>query len=358
MKSPFDRRRAAHHRARALAMLVAGVVCASAASAAAEPVRVDTALPAYQPQAGDVTPPKTANYVLRDGSVRIAGAEHAQYILERIDALFAKAHPGVRFTLDLKGTGTAIPNLSYGTTPFAPMGRAVTPIELVPYAKLVGEDPLEIRVAHTAYASKHLATSLAVYVNVANPIEKLTVDQVARMYTTGNPGGDITAWGQVGERGDWKAARVRPVGGFAQGGFGTYESAQFHHRPFSPNMEGYADTAQILKRVGQDPFAVGIAATGRTDPGVKSVALADTSDGPYSGADTADVTNDKYPFGRYLYFYVRREPGKPLDPFVKEYVRLILSREGQQIIASQPDGYLPLTARDAARELAKLEELK
>lgn len=358
MKSSLNRRRASHRLARAVGVLVAGIMCASAASGAPEPVLVDPAMPAYQPHAGDVTPPKGAGYVLRDGSIRIAGAEHAEFILERLDALFAKTHPGFSFTLDLKGTGTAIPNLTYGTTPFAPMGRAVTPIELVPYAKVVGEDPVEIGVAHTAYASKHLATSLAVYVNVANPIEKLSLDQVARMYTTGNPGGDITAWGQVGELNDWKAARVRPVGGFAHAGFGTYESARFHNRPFSPNMEAYADTAQILKRVGQDPFAVGIAATGRNDPGVKSVALADKRDGTYSNANTADVIGDKYPFGRYLYFYVRREPGKPIDPFVKEYVRLILSKEGQQIIASQPDGYLPLTARDAARELAKLEEVK
>lgn len=337
--------------------LVAGVVCASAASAS-QTVALDAGLPAYSPAQGSVAPPAGASYVLRDGSIRISGADHASFILERLDALFARTHPGFSFSLQLKGTGTGIPMLTHGATPFAVLGRGVTPLELVPYEKLVGEKPLEIRVAHTAYASKHLATSLAVYVNAANPIDKLSVDEVERIFTTGSPAGDITSWGQLGEPAEWKTARIVPVSAYAYAGFGNYETAKFHGRPFAAHMEQYPDTAQILKRVGQEPFAIGIAATGRTDPGVKSVALADKPGGAYSNADGIDVVNNTYPFGRYLYFYVRREPGKPIDPFVKEYVRLVLSRDGQQIIASQPDGYLPLTARDAEAELAKLEGVK
>jgi phosphate transport system substrate-binding protein len=344
--------------AHVLAVLAAAIVSASAASGAAESPPVDPNLPAYQPKTSGVTPPQGTSYVLRDGSIRIEGAEHADFILERLDALFAKTHPGFSFTLNLKGTGTAIPALTHDVTPFAPMGRAVTPIELVPYAKIVGENPLEIKVAHTAFASRRLATSLAVYVNAANPIERLSLDEVARMYTAGNPGGDITSWGQVGEAGEWKTARVRPISGFAHAGFGNYETAKFHNRPFSGHLEAYADTAQILEHVAQDRFAVGIAASGRTDPGIKCVALAEKPGGDYSNGSRDDVTNNRYTLGRYLYFYVRREPGKPLDPFVKEYFRMMLSRDGQQIIASQADGYLPLTAHDAAEELAKLEEVK
>ncbi len=345
------------HLSRVLTVLVAGAVCASGAAVAADTVAVDSNLLAYQPAAA-VAPPKGASYVLRDGSIRISGAEHAQYILERLDALFTKTHPGVAFAPELKGTGTGIPMLTHGVTPFAVLGRAVTPIELVPYEKIVGEKPLEIKVAHTAYASKQLATSLAVYVNAANPIDKLSLEEVTRIFTTGDPSGDLTSWGQLGESGEWKSAPIIPVSAFAYGGFGNYEAVKFHHRPFAPNVEQYPDTAAILKRVAQDPFTIGIAATGRTDSGVKSIALAAKSGGTYSNASNSDVVDGTYPFGRYLYFYVRQEKGKPIDPFVKEYLRLVLSRDGQQIIASQPGGYLPLTAHEAAAELAKLEETK
>ena len=61
-----------------------------------------------------------------------------------------------------------------------------------------------------------------------------------------------------------------------------------------------------------------------------------------------------YAYDRFLYIYIRRTPGAPLDPFVREYLRLVLSREGQQAVAATPQAYLPLNPREAAAELAKL----
>src|SRR5260370_23988236 len=99
--------------AHVLAVLAAGVVSAAAASGASEGPPVDPNLPAYQPKTAGVAPPRGAAYVLHDGSIRIEGAEHADFILDRLDALFAKTHPGVSFTLNLKGTGTGIPALTH-----------------------------------------------------------------------------------------------------------------------------------------------------------------------------------------------------------------------------------------------------
>ena len=334
--------------------LLASVAWSSSALAAPA---VDPDLPAYRPADKGVAAPAHARYLDAAGAVRIAGADNASVIVEGFDALFAKTHPGAKFSLQLKGTGTGIPNLTHGVAAFVVMGRGVTPNELVPYQKIVGMKPLEIRIAHTAYASQSLATSLAVYVNKANPISRLTLADVSRMFTTDNPGGDATLWGQVGEEGPWAKARIHPVAGSMHAGFGSYlEAVHFANRPLAPQVEEYGNTAEVLKRVGEDTLAVGIAATGRTDPGVKVVALAAQSGGAYSIGDSADAVADRYPFGRYLYVYVRREPNKPLDPFVSEYLRLVLSKEGQEIIAAQANGYLPLSAKDAALETAKLEK--
>ena len=119
--------------------------------------------------------------------------------------------------------------------------------------------------------------------------------------------------------------------------------------------EQYSNTEEIIRRVGDDPAGIGFAAIGITDPKVKLIALTDKKDGEYSTGSPEDIVAGKYVFGRHLYFYVRREPGQPVDPVVKEYFRLILSREGQQIIAAEPNGYMPLTAAEAAAELAKLD---
>lgn len=78
-----------------------------------------------------------------------------------------------------------------------------------------------------------------------------------------------------------------------------------------------------------------------------------------NGADTrgsaTEVAAHAYPLGRSLYFYLRKAPGQPLDPVVREYLRLVLSREGQAIVAAQPNGYIPLTAIQAQAQLRKLD---
>jgi len=87
------------------------------------------------------------------------------------------------------------------------------------------------------------------------------------------------------------------------------------------------------------------------------VPLAEEEGAPYAGASLVDVSAGAYPFSPYLMLYVNHEPGKPLDPFIKEYARMVLSREGQAIIAAQkdsPGGYLPLTAPEVARELVQV----
>ena len=82
--------------------------------------------------------------------------------------------------------------------------------------------------------------------------------------------------------------------------------------------------------------------------------MARQAGGAYSRASAEDVVAGTYPLDWPLYIYVRRSPGRPIDPFVREYLRLVLSREGQQAVANTPQAYLPLNSGEVAAELAKL----
>lgn len=315
---------------------------------------VDPALPSYHPlpvqlQAG-------APYVLRDGSIRIGGAEHAQVMVDGFNALFAQTHPGFTFTVELKGTTTGMPLLTHGVTLFAPLGREVNAVERVPYTKIVGQSPVEIHVAHDSNVPGKFATNLAIYVNRANPVDRLTMDQVARIFARGHPGGDLTTWSQLKAKGDWATLPIHPYATPEASGFGDYmQKHVLDGRPLTFAADQFPNTKELIKCVAGDRAGICLAAIGVKDPGVKQVALAMKPDGPFSTGSVDDLIAGRYPLGRYLYFYVRRLPGQPVDPVVKEYFRLILSREGQQIIAAEPDGYIPLTAAEAAAELAKLD---
>ncbi len=111
-----------------------------------------------------------------------------------------------------------------------------------------------------------------------------------------------------------------------------------------------------MRRVSTDPQAVGLVALNRVTPDVKVVAVRKTAWSAPARGTAAEVGQGTYPYDRFLYVYARLVPGQPLDPIVREYLRLILSREGQQAIAAEAHGYLPLNAREVQEELAKLAE--
>jgi phosphate transport system substrate-binding protein len=298
----------------------------------------------------------SGGYVDADEVVQIGGAEHVEYIVSRFDALFAQTHPGVRFSESMKGTSTSLPLLTAGVVPFASVGRGINAFEKTAYRRAVGGTPLEIRVAHAANdTSKHLATSLSVYVNRANPITSMSMASLGKVLSIGNPGGDYARWGQLGLSKEWANRAVHVYGTPEYSGFGDYlQETHLKRRVLAPETEHYGTTELLLARLAQDPAGLTIAGINRDDAQVKSIALLDANGKPTTGT-AEEVISGRYPLGRFLYFYLRRVPGKPLDPFVIEYMRLVLSREGQAIIASQDKGYIPLTAEEARVELAKLD---
>jgi len=235
------------------------------------------------------------------------------------------------------------------------VGRGINPSEEQAYKEAVGGAPIEIRVAHASNdTSKHLATSLAVYVNRANPLERLSEEQVSKILSIGNANGDYSRWGQLGLGGVWASRAIHPYGTPEHTGFGDYLQANhLQRRKLAPDSEQYGETGAILHRLEQDPAGIAVAAIGRETKSIKAVPIIDRNGHTTTGTP-AEIVSNAYPYGRFLYFYLRRVPGQPLDPLVAEYMRMVLSREGQQIIASQANGYMPLSAEEARAELAKL----
>jgi len=123
---------------------------------------------------------------------------------------------------------------------------------------------------------------------------------------------------------------------------------------FTPNYEMMLHYADVVQRVSEDPTAIGITALNRVSGDVKVVAIKEDEWATASRGAAEEIVAGDYPYDRFLYIYVQRVPGLPMDPFVKEYLRLVLSREGQQAIATEAHGYLPLNAREVAEELGKL----
>ena len=332
------------------------LMLAAATPASAETFVVDPALPAYVP--GSAKPATGAPYVDASGAIRIGGAAHAKFAVERANALYAKTHAGAKLVDVSAGAETAIPNLTYNRILVGSMGRPIKLLEAAGFKSAFGSEPIEIKVAHAANdTSQKLATSLAVYVHRDNPLTQLTTKQIAKMLTIGNDGGDFSRWGQLGLTGDWTKRLIHPLGTPQYSGFGTWMMAhRLDGRPYSTRYEEYASTDELLKRLANEPGGITVAAIGRETDKIKQLAVSETTEGPFIKGTPVEIQAGKYPYARHLYFYARREANGKIDPVAADYLKLLLSKEGQQIFAAQANGYIPLNAADAAIERAKLDQ--
>jgi phosphate transport system substrate-binding protein len=321
--------------------------------AAPGPASVDPALPPYAPQ--PVAFPAGAGYLTPQGAVSIVGYNDMKDMLEALDALFAAAHPGFRFALDLQGTRTAPSALARGTSAFAPMGAEFSADQLRDYRKSMAVDPLAIRVAHGSLSPRAKSGPILVFVHPSNPLSRITTAGMALLFASAEGNGGPVHWSRLGLGGAWADRDVHPVGLAASTPIGDYILREkLGAGRFRSGYRAEVQSEAVVRRVAADPSAIGFARANVLTPAVRILAVARQPEGPWSSASPEDVVAGKYPLDWYLYIYLRRLPGRPVDPFVREYLRLVLSREGQQAVAGTPQSYLPLNPGEAADELAKL----
>ena len=161
-------------------------------------------------------------------------------------------------------------------------------------------------------------------------------------------------WGQLGLSGDWSARPISLYGrNSASGTYGFFKEHVLMNGDYKDAVKEQPGSASVVQGVTADRFAMGYSGIGYKTSGVKNLALTAKAGGAYSNGSYEDVVAGKYPLSRFLYLYVNKAPGKELDPVVREFLKFVFSREGQEIVVK--DGYYPLPAKIVQEELAKLQ---
>jgi len=330
MKILNRNRKATRWLATAMTLALFAVVPAAIGS-----VKVDEGLPTYSTVSGV------------SGSLSSVGSDTLNNLMTLWAEGFQKFYPAATIQVEGKGSSTAPPALIEGTAQLGPMSRAMKGTESDQFEKRYGYKPTQIRVAVDA---------LAVFVNKDNPIKCMTLAQVDAVFSKSRRAGyseDITTWGQLGLTGDWAG---RPISIFgrnsASGTYGFFKDHALKNGDYKDTVKEQPGSASVVQGVTVDRYGIGYSGIGYETSGVRAVPLGVSADACVEA--TADKAySGEYPLARFLYVYINKAPGKPLAPLTREFVKLVLSREGQQVVVK--DGYFPIPASIAQDELKLIQ---
>jgi phosphate transport system substrate-binding protein len=299
-------------------------------------VQVDAGLQAYQRTSGV------------SGSLNSVGSDTMNNMMTLWAETFRKFYPSVKVQVEGKGSSTAPPALIAGTSQFGPMSRPMRATEIDQFEAKYKYKPTELKTSYDA---------LAVYVHKDNPLQKLTLAQVEAIFGKGRKRGykqNIATWGQLGLTGDWANRPISLYGrNSASGTYGFFKEHTLKNGDFKDSVKEQPGSAAVVQGITVDRFAVGYSGIGYATAGVQAVPLTEKDGGKCVEATADNAYSGSYPLARFLYVYANKAPGKPLDPLSREFLKMVLSREGQEVVVK--DGYFPLPSSITREELSKIQ---
>lgn len=261
---------------------------------------------------------------------------------------FKKFYPNVNVEIEGKGSSTAPAALIAGTAQFGPMSRAMKSSEIDEFEAKFGYKPTEIGTS---------IDMLAVYVHKDNPIKSLSMQQVDAIFSSTRKGGstaDIVTWGDLGLSGEWASKPISMYGrNSASGTYGYFKEHALFKGDYKPSVKEQPGSSSVVQAVASDKYAIGYSGIGYITADVRAVPLSPDTSTPAVEASPENAYSGEYPLARFLYLYVNKKPGEPMDPLRREFLRYVLSAEGQADVIK--DGYYPLTAKLAEQQTAKLK---
>ncbi|MDG1581311.1 phosphate ABC transporter substrate-binding protein PstS family protein [Pseudomonas sp. GOM6] len=312
----------------ALTFAAAGVSAASAVAA------IDPALPTYEKTSGV------------SGNLSSVGSDSLANLMTLWAEEYKKQYPNVNIQIQAAGSSTAPPALTEGTANLGPMSRAMKDNELQAFEEKFGYKPVAVPVAIDA---------LAVFVHKDNPIKSLDIAQVDAIFSSTRLCGgakDITTWGDLGLTGEWAAKPIQLFGrNSVSGTYGYFKEEALCKGDFKANVNEQPGSASVVQSISSTLNAIGYSGIGYKTSSVRAVPLSKKG-GEAFEASEANALAGKFPLARFFYVYVNKAPNKALSPLEAEFLKLVLSKQGQEVVVK--DGYIPLPSKVVEKTMKEL----
>jgi len=304
-------------------------------SSGAIAVELDPQLPSYITASGVV------------GQIRSVGSDTLSNLMKRWAERFKDLYPNVQIDIEARGSSTAPPALAEGASQLGPMSRPMESKEVDAFQHKYGYPPASTPVAVDA---------LAIFVNKDNPIQCLTVQQVDQIFskTHLNSGGiNIATWGDLGLSGEWATQPISLFGrNSASGTYATFKETLLSSGDFKDKLKEQPDSTDVVMMITRDKYAIGYSGIGFLTEGVRAVPLAAANGDKCYDTSAESTYSGKYPLARYLYVYFNKNPNQPLAPTIEEFLKYVLSKDGQSVTLKA--GFYPITNEVRVSNLRRL----
>lgn len=300
---------------------------------AANQTAIDSSIKPYTPTSGV------------SGNLNAVGSDTLNNLMTLWAEGFRKKYPSVKIGVEGKGSSTAPPALTAGTAQLAPMSRTMKREEIAAFEAKYGYKPTEIKVALDA---------VAFFVNKNNPVQALSLTQIDSIFssTFKRGGSNITDWGDAGVPA-MKGKAISMYGrNSASGTNGFVKESALKKGDYKDSVKEQPGSSAVVQGISSDAQGIGYSGIGYVTSGVKTLSIAEKG-GQTAVQPTYDnCMNGTYPLARYLVIYVNKKPGEPLDTLTKEFLKYIVSRDGQETVVK--DGYYPIPAKVSADVIKSL----
>jgi len=315
------------------ASVVASLLVSGSASADA---KVDSKIAGY----------KTVSGI--SGNLSSVGSDTLANLMTLWAEDFKRIYPNINIQIQAAGSSTAPPALTEATSNMGPMSRKMKSKEIASFEKRYGYKPTSIAVAIDA---------LAVYVNKDNPIKGMSIPEVDAIFSATRKCGrnaDVKKWGDLNLAGSWKNKSIQIFGrNSVSGTYGYFKKKALCKGDYRSNVNEQPGSASVVQSVTASLNGIGYSGIGYKTSGVKAVPLTKKQGGKYIEASADNAIKGTYPLARFLYVYVNKKPNKPLAPLEREFLKLVMSKQGQEVVIK--DGYIPLPYKVVQKQLAKLK---
>ncbi|GKS58484.1 phosphate-binding protein [Nitrospira sp.] len=278
-----------------------------------------------------------------EGRLSIGGSDTMQPLLRKLASDFTLRHPKIIISVEGTGSSAGIREFLMGISlqrrgdkarskghagatqvQALASSRELTDKEISNFVSRYGYEPTPIAIAMDA---------IAIYVHKDNPVENLSLEQLAGIFGDGATSQNIEKWGQAGVQ----IMANEPINLYGRNsGSGTYDifiDAVLRGGSFKPSITETPGSASEVLSIGQDPLAIGYAGVGFKTSDVRVVPLRDAA-GTAQTPGLETVTTERYPLSRTLWLYANQDPKSAWDPELLEFLKYVNSPRGQAIVSA------------------------